>query len=91
MSKPAPTGVPPIPVDQLAEDIAKAIFAVRDDPYDTNEWFELHATDREMWECYARDALPVIEAFFRPHLAAAWYAGWAAVDSDTENPWDVTP
>lgn len=38
------------------EQIAEAIFDVRDDPYDMDEWAELNSTDRERYECSARAA-----------------------------------
>ncbi|MFJ4168512.1 hypothetical protein ACIPY3_03270 [Paenarthrobacter sp. NPDC089714] len=45
------------------EAAAKAIFDVRDDPYDNTEWHELHSADREPFECQARAALAAADGF----------------------------
>ena len=47
--------------DKLIAEIAKAIFDVRDDEFDTDEWEDLDSTDRERYECDARAVLPVVE------------------------------
>lgn len=33
--------------------IARAMFEVRDDEFDTDEWEDLDAVGRERWQCYA--------------------------------------
>lgn len=46
----------PVVVDDATtvERVARAIFAVRDDPYDMDEWDDLDSAQREPFECQAR-------------------------------------
>lgn len=37
----------------MRERIARALFDVRDDEFDTDEWEDLDAVGRERWLCYA--------------------------------------
>ncbi len=41
--------------------IAKALFDVRDDEFDDEEWDDLSAVDRERWECDARAILALMD------------------------------
>ncbi len=47
---------------QIIEDAAKAIFDVRDDEFDLDEWEDIDSTEHERYQCAARAALPVIVA-----------------------------
>ena len=47
---------------QIIEDAAKAIFDVRDDEFDLDEWEDIDSTEHERYQCDARAALPVIVA-----------------------------
>ena len=47
---------------QIIEDAAKAIFDVRDDEFDLDEWEDIYPTERERYQCDARAILPVIVA-----------------------------
>ena len=47
---------------QIIEDAAKAIFNVRDDEFDLDEWEDIDSTEHERYQCDARAALPVIVA-----------------------------
>lgn len=52
--------------NEAIEAAARAIYDVRDDPYDDDEWEEMDGTDREECICLARAALtaaaPYIQA-----------------------------
>ncbi len=47
---------------KIIEDAAKAIFDVRDDEFDLDEWEDIYPTERERYQCDARAILPVIVA-----------------------------
>ena len=47
---------------KIIEDAAKAIFDVRDDECDLDEWADIYPTERERYQCDARAILPVIVA-----------------------------
>ena len=47
---------------QIIEDAAKAIFDVRDDEFDLDEWEDIDSTEHERYQCDARAILPVIVA-----------------------------
>lgn len=44
----------------LIENAASAIYEVRDDPYDLEEWGDLDSAERERYECDARAALEAV-------------------------------
>jgi hypothetical protein len=57
----------------VVKEAAQAIFNIRDDAYDMDEWDDLDSTDREMFECQASAALesanPVLLALVRKQAA----------------------
>ena len=61
--------------DALKERIARALFEVRDDAYDLDEWEDLDSTDRERWMCDAAAVLPLVAVEARKAKAEAWDEG----------------
>lgn len=49
--------IPVPPPDEMTKRVAKALFEIRDDPYNDDEWEDLTSVDRELYECQARAAL----------------------------------
>lgn len=47
-------------MSEIREKIAQALFDVRDDEFDLDEWEDLDSTDRERWLCDADAVLPLI-------------------------------
>ena len=89
--------------DALTERIARALFEVRDDAYDLDEWEDLDSTDRERWMCDAAAVLPLVAVEARKAKAEAWdeaashaeskswITNFRADDLRTANPYEVTP
>lgn len=49
------------------ESAAKAIFDIRDDAFDDDEWEEIGSTDRELYECQSQAALAAADAHDAAH------------------------
>lgn len=47
--------------NEAIERAAKAIFDIRDDPYDVDEWEDLDSTDRELYLCQARAVVAALK------------------------------
>lgn len=65
---------------EAIEAAARAIYDVRDDPYDDDEWEEMDSADREECICLARAALTAAAPYIQ---AAAWDAVIARIDLGT--------
>ena len=71
------------------EQIAKALFEVRDDPYDDDEWEDLDAQQRERWECDA-DAVLALEPETREVTDAEIEAAWASLSRSSHRWPDIS-
>jgi len=47
--------------------VAKALFEIRDDPYDTEKWEEIDSSERELFDCQARAALAAADLWELAH------------------------
>lgn len=50
---------------------AKAIFDVRDDEFDLDEWEDLDSTERERYKCDARACIPAYLTVAQPEVTSA--------------------